>query len=134
MDLERLLIPVLDGIAGVQAIGLDLVEVAAIARSQGDFGVRFVQRLFTAQEAASTLEARAECFAAKEAAIKAYGWSEASIDWREIEVQREPGGRARLRLHGRAAALASAAGGGEPLLALGHEGPLAGAAVVVPRR
>jgi holo-[acyl-carrier protein] synthase len=99
------------GISGL-GIGIDLLEVerleAALARRP-----RLAQRLFTEAELAEAhsrgrpgrhLAAR---FAAKEAAIKALG---VGVPVREIEV--EGGGQEapRLRLHGRAAALAEERG------------------------
>jgi len=93
-------------------VGMDTVQVSALAASLAQFGERFVERLFTAGEQrlagrappqrAERLAAR---FAAKEAALKAFGWSEAGLHWHQIEVVGEPGEPPRLVLHGQAAAL-----------------------------
>jgi holo-[acyl-carrier protein] synthase len=118
------------GISGL-GIGIDLLEVerleAALARRP-----RLAQRLFTQAELA---EARsrgrpgrhlAARFAAKEAAIKALG---AGVPVREVEV--EGGGREapRLRLHGRAAALAEERGV-ELQVSLTHSREVAAAVVL----
>jgi holo-[acyl-carrier protein] synthase len=126
-----------DAIAGAGLrVGIDLVAVERIRESLATFGERFVRRLFSEGEAAYALqdagvaaERLAARFAAKEAAIKAFGWSEASINWRDIEVVRAPGGACRLQLHGRAAELARAAGAPQPALSLTHEGGYAAAIV-----
>jgi holo-[acyl-carrier protein] synthase len=94
-------------------MGLDMVRVADVQASLDAFGGRFVDRFFSAAEQADALavpalNARrlAARFAAKEAAIKAFGLSEAGVSWREMEVCRDGNGACRLRLHGKAAALA----------------------------
>lgn len=94
-------------------IGLDMVRVEDVQASIDAFGERFAERLFSAAErahaaAAPALMARrlAARFAAKEAAIKAFGLSEAGVSWRELEVRCDDRGACRLHLHGRAAALA----------------------------
>ena len=99
------------GAAGRVRVGIDLVEVEAIARSLAEFGDRFARRLFAPGElrdatADGRLDPRALAarFAAKEAVIKAFGLAEAGIGWADIEVRPAPAGAAhRVRLHGRAA-------------------------------
>lgn len=119
---EPLLLPHLPALPAAAAglrTGIDLVAVARIAESLDSLGDRFVRRLFTEREAADCRAATghaARCqqlaarFAAKEAVIKAMGWAEAGVSWRDIEVVRGPDARPRLALHGRAAELAAAAG------------------------
>jgi holo-[acyl-carrier protein] synthase len=94
-------------------IGLDMVRVEDVQASIDEFGERFVEKLFSLGErahaaAAPALKARrlAARFAAKEAAIKAFGLSEAGVSWRELEVRCDDRGACRLHLHGRAAVLA----------------------------
>jgi holo-[acyl-carrier protein] synthase len=121
-------------------LGLDIVQISRIDDSLRDFGEAFEKRLFTLEErayahagtgvAAQRLAAR---FAAKEAVIKALRFSEAGIDWREIEVQRLPGGECAIRLHGRALELAREQGVRQILLCLSHDGEYAGAVVSVSR-
>ena len=94
--------------------GIDIVEVARIAAMLEAHGQRFVSRCFTEAEAGYAEAAhrrRAERyavrFACKEAVLKALGtgWRD-GIDWRQIEVRREPSGRPILVLTGRCAELA----------------------------
>jgi len=117
-------------------VGIDLVQISRIRESIAAFGERFAQRLFTPDEIAyasaeETLAAErfAARFAAKEAALKAFGLSHAGIDWREIEVLRHADGHCSLRLHGKAASLAGAPLDHETALSLSHEGDYAVAIV-----
>lgn len=117
-------------------VGIDLVSVERIRESLAAFGDRFVRRLFSDREAAYAMqddgvaaERLAARFAAKEATIKAFGWSEAAINWRDIEVVRADSGACSLQLHGRAAELARTAGAAQTALSLTHEGDYAAAVV-----
>lgn len=119
-------------------LGFDIVHISRIDDSLRDFGDAFERRLFTADErayahdgtgvVAQRLAAR---FAAKEAVIKALQLSEAGIDWRDIEVRREPDGDCAISLHGRVRELASRKGARDFLLSLSHDGDYAGAVVNV---
>ena len=84
--------------------GTDLVEIARIQQSFERYGKRFLDRIFTPAEQAYCLRKRnaaeslAARFAAKEAAAKALGTGiSRGVNWLEIEVVREPGGRPNLR-------------------------------------
>ncbi len=114
------------------SVGLDLLEVERLERAL-ERRPRLATRLFTDGELAHAharvrpgphLAAR---FAAKEAAVKALGG--AAVPLREIEV--EGGGREapRLRLHGRAAAVAQERGI-ELRVSLTHSHNVAAAAVL----
>ena len=119
--------------------GVDLVAVDDVRRAVDRFGERYLARVFTPAEracatgerdvAAASLAGR---FAAKEAALKALepGPEGASPDWRDIEIVRLLSGACRLRLHGRAAWLATREGIADLAVSLSHEGPLACAVVV----
>jgi holo-[acyl-carrier protein] synthase len=118
------------------AVGIDAVAVADVESALSHFGDRYLARLFTPHEIASSsdksgLRARdlANCFAAKEATLKALGPSGQIPPWQSIELHREPGGRCDLRLNGPAADLASRAHLSEFVVSLGHEGDLAVAVV-----
>jgi holo-[acyl-carrier protein] synthase len=118
-------------------VGIDTVQISAIRSSLASFGERFERRLFTDQERAAAhaggadpAERLAARFAAKEAAIKAFGLSEVGVNWRQIEVLREPDGHPRLALHGRAADCARAHGDFEAVVSLSHDGDQACAIVV----
>lgn len=109
-------------------VGIDTVEVAAIEASLASFGERFEARLFTDHERAAArgvparqAERLAARFAAKEAVIKAFDLAEIGVGWRDIEVHSEAGHAPRLRLHGRVAALAVAAGLDSLAVSLSHE-------------
>ncbi len=121
-------------------IGVDLVDVDAIARSVADFGACFLDRFFTKAEQAACRQADgrldaarlATRFAAKEAAIKALGLSEAGVRWTALEVAGGGSHEPRLVLHGPALAAARARALAPDALALSlsHEGRLACAMVV----
>jgi holo-[acyl-carrier protein] synthase len=118
-------------------LGIDIVQISRIQASIDAFGQRFLDRLFTEAEigystavpnqAAERFAAR---FAAKEAAIKAFNWSEAGIDWRDVEVRKQADGGCHLALHRRAAALAGPSHDRVPL-SLSHDGDYATAVVAV---
>lgn len=118
--------------------GIDLVEIGRIQQSVERFGQRFLNRVYTGAEQAYCLRKRksaeslAARFAAKEAGAKALGTGiSRGVNWLEIEVGREPGGRPTLRFHGRAAEIAHRLGVTHAALSLTHTGHLAQAAVVL---
>lgn len=117
-------------------VGVDLVQISAIAESVAEFGERFTHRIFSPGElayaqAAPALTAQrlAARFAAKEAGFKAFGLSEAGIGWRDIEVQQLPSGGCTLALHGRAAEVAQRSRCTDIALSLSHDGDYATAMV-----
>lgn len=91
----------------IVGLGVDLIEVERVKRAHLKHGKRFLERLFSPAEAAYCLKktdpypSLAGRFAAKEAAIKAFGhgfggrWK-----WTHIEVVREPSGKPTLRFSG----------------------------------
>ena len=115
----------------VIGIGLDLVETARVARALERFGERFVKKLMDPEEAASLPAAPPErslalalAVAGKEAASKALGtgWSQ-GVRWRDVVVTAGP--EPRVRLDGRAAAVARARGSsGRNRLRLSVDGAL----------
>ncbi|MGB8260451.1 MAG: holo-ACP synthase [Terracidiphilus sp.] len=119
--------------------GIDLTEIPRIARSLERFGQRFLDRVYTAREQAYCLrkkrraaESLAARFAAKEAGAKALGTGiSQGVNWLEIEVGREPGGRPTLVFHGRAAERAERMGVLRASLSLTHTGDLAMASVLL---
>lgn len=118
--------------------GIDLVEIARIQQSLERFGSRFLNRVYTEAEQAYCLRKRksaeslAARFAAKEAGAKALGTGiSRGVNWLEIEVTREPGGRPSLRFHGRAAQIAAQLGVAHTALSLTHTGDLAMASVLL---
>jgi len=117
-------------------VGIDVVQISAIADSLAEFGERFMHRIFTAGEVAYacaapalTTQRLAARFAAKEAGFKAFGLSEAGIGWRDIEVKKSADGGCTLAFHGRAAEIAQRSGCTEIALSLSHDGDYATAMV-----
>lgn len=136
MTLETRTARELDRLPAPLRVGVDVVMISHIEDSLRRFGQRFVDRLFSPRESSYAMQSRelaaqrlAARFAAKEAAIKAFGWSEASIDWRDIEVVRTDTGACHLELHGQAARLLAAWGPAQIALSLSHDGNYAVAVV-----
>lgn len=118
--------------------GIDLVEISRIQHSMERYGQRFLNRVFTAAEQAycmrrrNAAESLAARFAAKEAGAKALGTGiSRGVNWQELEVGREPGGRPTLSFHGRAAEIARRLGVAHTALSLTHTADLAMASVVL---
>ncbi len=109
------------------AHGIDLVPVARLARSIGQHGDRFLERVFTSGEREYALankrrdEHLAARFAAKEAVFKALGtgWS-GGIAWTDVEITRDETGRPAIVLAGKAATLAASLGITSWLVSLSH--------------
>lgn len=124
----------------IAGIGIDVIDLARVARLLESKGERVIQRLFTAGEAAFVARRRdpvrhfAARLAAKEAAFKALAGNELArgIGWREIEVVREDSHPA-LRLSGRAAERAAELGVSRSWLTLTHSALTAAAVVVLER-
>ncbi len=118
-------------------VGFDIVQISQVVGSLQAFGEAFRKRLFTRGEliyaccderlCAERLAAR---FAAKEAVIKALQLSEVGVDWRDIEVIKQPDGNCYLQLHGYVAELALSMGATQWLLSMSHDGDYAGAVVI----
>lgn len=120
--------------------GVDVEDVARVraALEEPSTGARFKARVFTVEEqrycdgrGAGRHQSYAARFAAKEAVMKALGlgWGR-YIGWLDVEVVRAADGRPALRLHGKGAAAASAAGVTRLHLALSHTRDVAIAQVV----
>lgn len=98
--------------------GIDIVDVARVARLLEEHGDAFLTRCYTPAEQAESLtrgvrrpEFLAGRFAAKEAILKALGTGLAlGISWQDIEVLADNLGRPIAQLSGRAAELAARAG------------------------
>lgn len=123
----------------VLGVGIDLVDLARVARLLEDKGQQAMVRFFTEAER-EYLDTRpdptgnaAARIAAKEAVYKALQSlpGARAVGWREIEVVRDEEGRPAVRLHGLAARLAQAQGGLRIQVSLTHSATTAGAVVVV---
>jgi holo-[acyl-carrier protein] synthase len=90
-------------------LGLDLTPVARVQEILERWGERFLMRVFSPGELnrarrhpRAFAEHVAGRFAAKEAAMKALGTGWRGLTFREIAIRRDPRGKPRLELHGRA--------------------------------
>ena len=117
--------------------GIDLVEVARIARLVDEHGQRFLDRCFTAHEQQCAQDTKrrnehlAARFAAKEAVFKALGtgWS-GGVAWTDVEVVRLPSGQPSLKVTGRAAEIAAQLGIREWHISITHTDAHAMASVI----
>jgi len=97
--------------------GIDLVEVARIARMHADNGPHFLNRCFTPTEQAYCLDHKrpdphlAGRFAAKEAILKVLGtgWR-GDIAWTDMEIINNQAGKPELTLSGESARIATELG------------------------
>jgi len=120
--------------------GIDIVEVPRIERAIQRYGERFINRLFTPDEAdycrrgARPAEHFAARFAAKEAALKALGvgWSR-GISFTEVEVRNDELGAPSVRLSGRALELSRRLGVSRVHVSLTHHRRFAIAQVILER-
>ncbi|NLD76272.1 MAG: holo-ACP synthase [Acidimicrobiales bacterium] len=116
-------------------LGTDLVDVERFRRTLARTP-SMVERLFTegergyAEATRDPTERYAVRFAAKEAVMKALGVGLGAFDWHDVEVIRTGSGAPELRITGRAAELASAAGVTRWAVSLSHTGSTAQAVVV----
>jgi holo-[acyl-carrier protein] synthase len=121
----------------VLGVGIDLCEVPRIARAVGRHGERFLDRLFREGEIRRPLsspvfaEHVAGLFAAKEAAMKALGTGMRGVAFREISIERRPGGPPLLALHGRAAERGELLGAAAAHVTITHTKELAAAVVLL---
>lgn len=120
-------------------VGVDVVDVARVARMLTRSGERTMARLLTADEqaycATQAGPARhvAARLAAKEAAFKAFqaAGARGPLGWREVEVRREPHGEPTLTFHDRAARMVRELGVSRALVSLSHSDAQAVAIVLL---
>ncbi|HOK78075.1 MAG TPA: holo-ACP synthase [Verrucomicrobiota bacterium] len=122
----------------IVGVGIDLVEVARVARACDRFGDRFLRRLFLEEEIrycqsfADPSPHLAARFAAKEAVSKAFGTGIGPhLGWQDIEVRRRESGQPYVVLHGKGARLLEARGGRLVHLSLTHTESHAAAVAVI---
>ncbi|MEI2702859.1 MAG: 4'-phosphopantetheinyl transferase superfamily protein [Baekduia sp.] len=119
-------------------IGIDLVDYAEVDAAIAKHGDRYLRRIYGEAEVddcrdadgmivAERLAAR---FAAKEAARKVLRPDRVGIGWRDVQVERRPGGWTALRLTRSAALRAEEQRLEDFELSLTHEAGMAGAVVV----
>jgi holo-[acyl-carrier protein] synthase len=98
-------------------VGIDAQSIEEVAASISEYGMRYLQRVFTPYEI-SRSEKRpesaavlfAKCFAAKEAVLKALRVSDVVPGWHDIEVRRRGLGSSEISLYGLASDLAEQQG------------------------
>jgi len=112
----------------IVGVGVDVVEVARLARAL-ERTPALLTRLFTeAEQRLEKIESLAGRFAAKEAVAKVLGAP--GLVWIEAEVVPEESGKPTLVLHGDAAAYAARLGIAHWHLSLAHDAGIATAFVV----
>ena len=115
------------------SVGVDIIEIARIARALDRFGNRFLERVYTPAEiiyCRGRVPELAARFAAKEAISKALGTGLVGISWREMEILGDRRGKPMVSLSGRAQARADALGLDEWAVSLTHSDSQAVAMVV----
>jgi holo-[acyl-carrier protein] synthase len=118
-------------------LGTDICQIERVARYLERYGERFTRRCFTVEEIAycqryaNGAEQYAARIAAKEAASKALGtgWRR-GVHWKNFEVASEPSGKPYLRVHGKAAEIASQMGVRHINVSLTHDAGVAVAVVI----
>jgi holo-[acyl-carrier protein] synthase len=118
-------------------LGIDLCRIERIENFLERYGERFTRRICTPDEVVRCLrfsnhaENFAGCIAVKEAASKALGtgWRR-GVHWKNFEVAHEPSGKPTLRIHGRAAEIASQLGVRHVNVSITHDAGVAAAVVI----
>lgn len=121
----------------ILGLGIDVCRIERVQNFLERYDERFTRRCFTPQEIAQCVrfancaERFAGCIAAKEAASKALGtgWRR-GVHWKNFEVAHEPSGKPTLRIHGRAAEIASQMGVRNVVVSLTHDAGVAAATVI----
>ena len=117
----------------MQYIGIDIIEIARIEQAIARWGERFLHRVYTNSELRlcrkkpSSLAVR---FAGKEAVIKALRTQTKAINWQEIEILSDPGGKPLIHLYGKAQEQAGELGLDNLAISLSHSREYAIALVV----
>ncbi len=105
------------------SVGVDIIEIARIARALERFGDRFLRRVYTPREIAycrGRIPELAARFAAKEAISKALGTGLNGISWVEMEILADARGKPYILLHGKAEARARHLGLNHWAISLSH--------------
>ncbi|MEO8503672.1 MAG: holo-ACP synthase [Acidobacteriota bacterium] len=123
----------------ILGIGIDIVELARIARLQEKHGELFARRFCLQgerleREGEALVQHLGGLFAAKEAVLKALGtgWGQ-GLGLLQVEVTRLPGGAPAVRLHGAAESLARKLGAASIHLSITHERHYAAAVAILER-
>jgi holo-[acyl-carrier protein] synthase len=114
-------------------IGTDIIEISRLRDALARWGEHFSQRVYTEAElrlCRGRAESLAARFAGKEAVMKALGGEGVGLNWKEIEILAESGGKPILELHGATRGKAEALGLKNLEISLSHSRDLAIAFVV----
>lgn len=112
---------------GILGIGTDIIECERIAQMLAKHGDTFLTRVYTAGEIQYCSERKAAIqhyagrWAAKEAVLKALGtgWAH-GIQWTDVEVRNQPGGKPHIVLAGVAQQLSHQRGIHEMMISISH--------------
>lgn len=121
----------------IKGIGLDLTELERIRQNWEKHGMRFAEKILTAQELAelpkkNPVPRLAALFAGKEAAVKALGTGFADgVHFKCVEITHAPSGRPEIAFLGRADELCNEMGVTSALITLTHSRDTAAATVVL---
>lgn len=89
----------------MKGLGTDIIEIARIEQSIGEFGEHFLRRHFTPKEIAycqsysKPAERFAGRFSAKEAIVKALGTGFSKIGFLDIEIENDFLGAPKVKVH-----------------------------------
>jgi holo-[acyl-carrier protein] synthase len=111
----------------VVGIGTDIIECLRVAQMIERHGELFLARVFTPHEIEYCSARKAATqhyagrFAAKEAVLKALGtgWTR-GVQWRDIEVRNDFGGKPKIALSGGAREMCESLGVSEMLISISH--------------
>jgi len=124
--------------SSIKGIGTDIVEISRVEELISRYGNRFLKRLFLPGEISYCQVKKrpaihfAARFAAKEAMLKALGTGlSQGINWKDMEICRQPGGAPEFSFSGRVAELCRERGITGSLISLSHEQEFALAFVII---
>jgi holo-[acyl-carrier protein] synthase len=123
-----------------QRIGVDLVPLDRVRQLLSQPGTPVLRRMLSAEELSLSVTAAgpdqaglAGRLAAKEAVFKLFHAAGQTLPWLATEILKDPGGWPLVRLSGKAAALAAAAGIGHIEVSISHDENYAVAVAVATR-
>jgi len=118
-------------------LGTDICSTKRIEEAYTRFGRRFLEKILTdaeidyvLSEPPHTVQRLAGRFAAKEAVSKTLGTGWHGVNWKEVEILRQPSGEPKLYLHARAAIVADRRGLANWQVSISHEREYAVATVL----
>ncbi len=109
----------------IKGIGIDIIEIDRI-RQAVTKNNRFIDRIFTVNEKEIFEEKNylphtiAGFFAAKEAVAKALGTGIRNMEWKDIEILKDPLGKPYVKLHNNARDLAYSMNIDKVLISISH--------------